>query len=660
MNSFRIIFIVFIINFLNLLIYQKLFTSVIICSIINIYFLSRYQTNQKQINKITLIELSSWIINTYLVLINNFNLWFLALNNLLWLLTSIKLIESKNDIKTRNIILLLFLSIGTGALFNITLISNFVNLICIALLIYSLLLINNFKSENFIKQILVLISFIPLTFFFYIFIPKAKPWLNINSQTLAKTGINNKLRPGDISSLAKESDLVGRIFFDNELPNNEERYWRVFVLDQFKDNTWSSNSKENINFKLNNNLVASIQNNINNIKAETWILEPNYIRERPWSGYGYPVDRNLRISNKGKLIGEKDLKKRKEYQISGIKNSWRLVSPNNRKNNIDKSYNKRAYALGKKWAKESINQEAIIYKAEKFFKEGGYEYSMNPGLMNKNAPYDDFLFNKKTGFCEHFAGSFTLLMNHANIPARVVVGYQGGKELENFEDKNYLLIDNSYVHAWSEVWIKGKGWIRIDPTLWIAPERIQDTLILKENKFILQKLVQNFKFELFNNLSLLEIRFNSLIRSLSFNNKILTFSGNIILNRIVSIIIFTLILSVTIIFLLLDKTNKNNIIKKNMNIYLYFISKYSFKIYEAETLISISYRLTERYPNIANQINKIQVLYNSYKFRKYYTNRKKYFSLFIKLLYLEIFVLIYIGLGKLKPSYKKITFNKKS
>ena len=96
-----------------------------------------------------------------------------------------------------------------------------------------------------------------------------------------------------------------------------------------------------------------------------------------------------------------------------------------------------------------------------------------------------------------------------------------------------------------------------------------------------------------------------------------------------------------------------------MNIYLYFISKYSFNIYEAETLISISYRLAEKYPKIANQINKIQVLYNTHKFRKNPTNKKKHFSLFINLLYLEIIVLIHIGLEKLNPSYNKIPFNKK-
>ena len=315
MNSFKIIFFVYTINFLSLLFSQNLFTVVIIFSIINIYLITRSKTNQKQINKLAAIELFGWIINTYLVLINNFNLWFLALNNLLWLLTSIKLIESKNNIKSKNIIILLFLSVGTNALFNINYISNFINLFCISLLIYSLLILNNYKSENFIKQILVLLLFVPLTLFSYNFIPKAKPWLNINSQTVASTGINNELNPGDISSLAKSNDLVGRVLIDNKLPNKEERYWRVFVLDQFKDNTWSSSSEKDIRYNLDNNSVLSIQNNLNKDKSENWILEPNYIRERPWSGYGIPVEENLLITKKGGLIGLDKLKKREKYQI---------------------------------------------------------------------------------------------------------------------------------------------------------------------------------------------------------------------------------------------------------------------------------------------------------------------------------------------------------
>ena len=654
MKSFKIILFVFIVNYLNLLFSRNLFNIVIVCSIINIYFLTRTNTSQKSINKLAAIEVLGWITDTYLVLINNFNLWFLALNNLLWLLTSIKLIEAKNNIKSKNIIILLLLCVGTNALFNPNYIHNFINLFCITLLIYSLLLFNNYKSENFIKQILVLALFVPLTFFSYVSIPKAKPWLNLNPQTIAKTGINNELKPGDISNLAKSSDLVGRVFFNNELPKKEERYWRVFVLDQFKDNTWISNPKNNIELNLKKYSVSSIQNDFNKNKLENWILEPNNMKERPWSGYGTPVGENLIISKEGKLLGQDKLQMREEYQISTNKNSWRLIAPVDKKYNIEENKNKKIYKLGKIWQKESTSQEEILKKAKKFFKEGGYKYSINPGLMNKNSPYDDFLFNKKSGFCEHFAGSFTLLMKYANIPARVVVGYQGGEALKSFDNKNYLLLDNSYAHAWSEVWIKEKGWIRIDPTSWIAPERIQDSVLLTRNNFIPQKFTQIFKLNLINNLSRFEIRLKDLIRALGLNKPLNIFSKNLILNRIISITLFFLILSFTVVFILfLDKRSSYNIKKININIYLYFLSKYNFRIHRGETLSSISNRLVNQYPKISTQIYNIQSLYNTFTFKKNYPNHIRYPNLFFRLLYLEIIVIIYIGLKKMKINNKK-------
>ena len=246
-------------------------------------------------------------------------------------------------------------------------------------------------------------------------------------------------------------------------------------------------------------------------------------------------------------------------------------------------------------------------------------------------------------------------MNHANIPARIVVGYQGGEALKNYEKKDYLLIDSSYAHAWSEVWIKEKGWIRIDPTLWIAPERIQDSLLLtKENNFILQKFTRNFKLNLINNFSSFEFRFKSYIRALGFNIQLINFSENIILNRIISIIMFTLILSITILFLLfLDHKSTYNIKKINISIYLCLLRKYKFKIYGGETLSSISNRLAKQYPKISNQIYNIHLLYNSYKFKNNYSNQTNFFLLFSKLLYLEIIVIIHIGIEK-TGIYKKL------
>jgi protein-glutamine gamma-glutamyltransferase len=85
---------------------------------------------------------------------------------------------------------------------------------------------------------------------------------------------------------------------------------------------------------------------------------------------------------------------------------------------------------------------------------------------------DDFLFNTRAGFCEHFASAFVVLLRAMDIPSRVVTGYQGG-ELNQVD--HFLSVRQSDAHAWAEVWLPGRGWVRIDPTAAVAPERIDSS-----------------------------------------------------------------------------------------------------------------------------------------------------------------------------------------
>jgi hypothetical protein len=82
---------------------------------------------------------------------------------------------------------------------------------------------------------------------------------------------------------------------------------------------------------------------------------------------------------------------------------------------------------------------------------------------------DDFLFTSRKGFCEHFATAFTVLMRAAGVPARMVGGYQGGKWNAFGE---FLTVRQSDAHVWCEVWLAGRGWVRVDPTFTVAPDRI--------------------------------------------------------------------------------------------------------------------------------------------------------------------------------------------
>src|SRR5690606_13368344 len=96
-------------------------------------------------------------------------------------------------------------------------------------------------------------------------------------------------------------------------------------------------------------------------------------------------------------------------------------------------------------------------------------YTLTPPLLGEH-PVDDFLFNTRSGFCEHYASAFAFLMRAAGIPARVVTGYQGG---EVNPIGGYLIVRQSEAHAWVEVWLEGRGWVRIDPTAAVSPLRVE-------------------------------------------------------------------------------------------------------------------------------------------------------------------------------------------
>jgi transglutaminase-like putative cysteine protease len=136
---------------------------------------------------------------------------------------------------------------------------------------------------------------------------------------------------------------------------------------------------------------------------------------------------------------------------------------------FDESRNPRTVALGRQWAQELRDPRAILDRAIQLYNRE-FIYTLEPPLLDMRSPYDDFLFNTKRGFCEHYAGSFALLMRAAGIPSRVVTGYQGG-EVNPFNQE--LIVRQADAHAWTEIWLQGEGWVRVDPTAAVSPLRVE-------------------------------------------------------------------------------------------------------------------------------------------------------------------------------------------
>ncbi|WP_373282126.1 transglutaminase-like domain-containing protein [Chitinimonas koreensis] len=124
-------------------------------------------------------------------------------------------------------------------------------------------------------------------------------------------------------------------------------------------------------------------------------------------------------------------------------------------------FNPRARAVAERW--RTLAPAARIDEALRFFGRQGLQYTLAPPLYGRDA-VDDFVFDGRQGFCEHFAGAFVFMLRAAGLPARVVGGYQGGED-----NGGYLIVRQADAHAWAEVWLEGEGWRRVDPTFAVAP-----------------------------------------------------------------------------------------------------------------------------------------------------------------------------------------------
>lgn len=296
----------------------------------------------------------------------------------------------------------------------------------------------------------------------------------------ARSGISDTMSPGDISRLIESDEIAFRVVFRGEPPPMKDRYWRGPVLSYFDGQRWRGPFRGDDFFRLarakgalNAYEQAEVELLGEPVRYEV-MLEPHrqhwmFALDLP----GPELPPGSALTGYYQLLSHELVKDTLRYEATSYPR-YRL-EPNliekwqGSARNLANAGNPRAVALAQQWRAQSANDDEVINRAMRLFRDEDFFYTLEPPPLGENM-VDDFLFTTKRGFCEHYASSFTVLMRAAGIPARVVVGYQGG---EFNEVGGYFTVRQSDAHAWSEVWLPRRGWVRIDPTAAVAPSRVE-------------------------------------------------------------------------------------------------------------------------------------------------------------------------------------------
>lgn len=285
----------------------------------------------------------------------------------------------------------------------------------------------------------------------------------------ARSGLSDSMAPGEISNLIGSEEVVFRVRFDAAVPPAGQRYWRGPSFARFDGRKWDSGVRP---FEA----AEPVAEPSGPAYGYEVVLEPN---RTPWlfaldlpSRDNLPRDARLNADYQ-LVLRDGDLRERRLYRlVSHPRYRLQAELPERLRGlmlRLPRNSNPRTLALARQWRSQGLDNAAIIDTALRRFRSDDYHYTLKPPSLGRNS-VDEFLFDTRRGFCEHYASSFAVLMRAAGIPARIVTGYQGG---EPNAIGGYWVIRQSDAHAWTEVWLNGRGWLRIDPTAAVAPERVE-------------------------------------------------------------------------------------------------------------------------------------------------------------------------------------------
>lgn len=386
------------------------------------------------------------------------------------------------------VVLLGFFVLTTGYLFESGLPAALYSLLPIAALLAALMALQHSRLPESPAATLrrvgtLLLQALPLLLVLFVLFPRLEPlWSLPPVKPQGVSGLSDRMAPGDIVELSQSSALAFRVGFEDAPPPRGELYWRALTLERFDGREWSQVP-----------LQADSEAPQWRVRGEplrySLVMEPS---GRTWL-YGLDVARTelprVRQGSDFRLEHWRPVDQPLLYSVTSWPQALREPNPpesaRRRAVQLPATGNPRTRQWARQLRAEHPQPQAFVQALLAHFREQPFVYSLRPPPVGAHI-IDDFLFATRKGFCLHFAGAMTFALRAAGIPARLVVGYQGG---EYNPAGQYLTVRQFDAHAWVEYWLPELGWQSVDPTFAVAPERIERGLeqaLREERSFLVE------------------------------------------------------------------------------------------------------------------------------------------------------------------------------
>lgn len=410
----------------------------------------------------------------------------------------LKVLEIKNQRDGYILIFISFFLLAINFLFDQGILTTLYSLFVVWLLLAALvgmhqLVPHDKKAVTYVRSAAktssqVLLLSLPLMLILFVLFPRLGPLWSLNLESgKAKTGLSEQMSPGDIAKLSNSAELVFRVEFLNETPAPDQWYWRGLVLDKYQQldgrAVWTASG-----------LFTKADWFPKTWQPETGVGVYDYRITQEANGKAWlfglrgvaAMESGIGMTRNDRIISRKKNRQRKSYLVRSSPNMEIASQGLNELTHqqavqLDNS-NPRARQLGQQIFLTYQTDRQRMETMLNYYRQQGFNYTLQPKPM-KDDDIDQFLFSNRAGFCAHFASSFTFVMRVMNIPARIVAGYQGG---EINPDSGLITVRQYDAHAWVEVWLEGEGWVSVDPTAQVAPDRISLGLrnALKDEEFL--------------------------------------------------------------------------------------------------------------------------------------------------------------------------------